>query len=35
MQSYHHKEFSFMPQSDLIDHTKLQNATKSQTEGNI
>ena len=35
MQSYHHEELLLLPQSDLTEHMKLNNATKSQTEGNI
>ena len=32
MQSYHHQELSLLPQSDLIEHMKLNNAAESQTE---
>ena len=35
MQSYHHRELSLLPQSDLIKHMKLNNAAESQTEANI
>ena len=35
MQSYYHPEISLLPQSDFIEHMKLNNAAKSQTEGNI
>ena len=35
MQSYHHQQLLLLPQSDLTEHMKLNNATKSQTEGNI
>ena len=35
MQSYHHEELLLLPQSDLTEHMKLNNATKSQTEGNM
>ena len=29
MQSYHHQEFLLLPQPELIEHTKLNNATES------
>ena len=35
MQSYHHEELSLLPQSDLTEQMKLNNAAESQTEGNI
>ena len=35
MQSYHYQELSLLLQSDLTEHTKFNNATESQTEGNI
>ena len=35
MQSYHHQELSLLPQPDLIEHMKLNNAAESQTEENI
>ena len=35
MQRYHHQELSLLPQSDLTENTKLNNAAESQTEGNI
>ena len=35
MQSYHHQELSFLPESELTEHMKLNNAAESQTEGNI
>ena len=34
-QSYHHQKLSLLPQSDLLEHMKLNNAAESQTEGNI
>ena len=35
MQSYHHQELPLLPQSDLLEPMKLNNAVESQTEGNI
>ena len=35
IKSYHHQELSLLPHLDLIEHTKLINAVKSHTEGNI
>ena len=35
MQSYHHRELSLLPQLDLTEHTKLNNAAESQTKRNI
>ena len=37
MQSYHyhHQELLLLPQPDLLEHMKLSNVVKSQTEGNI
>ena len=34
-QSYQHQELSSLPQSDLTEHMKLNNAAESQTEENI
>ena len=34
-QSYHHQGLSLLLQSDLTEHTKLNNATESRTEGNM
>ena len=34
MQSYHHLELSLLPQTDLTEHAKLNNAAESQTKGN-
>ena len=34
-QSYHHLELSLLPQSDLTEHTKLNNTAESQTVGYI
>ena len=35
MQSCNHQELSLLPQSDLIEHMKLNDAVENQTEGNI
>ena len=35
MQSYYHEELSLLPQSDLTEHMKLNNAAECQTEGNM
>ena len=34
MQSLYHQELSLLPQSDLTEHIKLNNAAESQTEEN-
>ena len=34
-QSYHHQELSLLTQSDLTEHTKLNNVAESQSEWNI
>ena len=35
MQSYYHQELSFLPQSDLTERMKLNNAAESQAEENM